>query len=456
MINFIGFIAVELKGRPLAGELMDDKSTAPALSVTVLAIAEELGVTLSGEHFLLAVGRDANMFLSHVLGRANRIRKHKGKRTLTVSDINESLESDSLEPLRGYRDSAAQGVVKIGESEGLDVLAFSDKQRPLSDFRRMPLKTYPLDITFDFHWLAVHGVQPQIEQNLTSRSAGCYIPDTHLRGLPDQTHFGNQSIVMISSKTPVSAQLQEHFVKYSEIIKKQASSSSEVKEFKQFVDCLGTEPAFQPLIPFYLRTIREMIMNNPKSPSQLQTALTMARAIFQNQNFEIEGNLFSLFVIATTLATSKGLGDDPLDELCSLRDSAGDFMGLIVQHCREKYPELEARLADHLLSIIVDPREIECTRYGATVALMMVNSKYISTMLIDRLQQVLRILREKMNHSDHSARLQMAHVIGAIERFCGICLNIDVSKGVPEEALKVYDVVVKEFGASILSFFAKK
>ena len=436
---------------------MEEKSTAPALSATVMVIAEELGVRLSNDHFLRAIGRDADMFLLHVVGRANRIRKHKGKQTLTVSDVNESLEAQNLEPLRGYRDSVSPTLVKIGESEGLDVLAFSDKQRPLSDFRRLPLKPYPFDTSFDFHWLAVHGVQPMIEQNLSERTPGCYVPDSHLKGLPGQDDTCNQSIVMISSKAMVSARLQDHFAHDLEIIKKQLNSHSEVKDFKQFVESLGSEPAFQPLIPFYLRTIRDMITNNPKSPQHLSVALTIARAIFQNPNFEIEGNIFNLFVIATTLATSSQLGDDPLDEMCSLRDSAADFMGLIVHHCREKYPDLEVRLADHLLSIILDPRPTECTPYGATVALMMVNSKYIKTMLIDRLHGILEKLRAYSSVcGDVVWRLQTAHLIGAIQRFCGICLNIDVAQGVPEEALKEYDIVVREFGAPICSFFARK
>jgi len=206
-------------------------------------------------------------------------------------------------------------------------------------------------------------------------------------------------------------------------------------------------------VPWLVEMVWDMIRGNYENQQRLTVALNVARAIVQNPNLECEAYLFSFLAIASTLSMAVPLGDDPLDELCALRDSAADFMGMVVQRYRDKYPDLEARLAEHLVSVVLDEREAWASRYGALADLMMIDSGYVRSMVVGRLGEIMEKVRPVMLVKRPGVRMQAAHFVGAIERLCGICFNVDTAGGgVTPETVAMYDHAVREFGCEFLTY----
>jgi hypothetical protein len=77
-----------------------------------------------------------------ILEISNRVRKHKGQLRLRGLDVNEALTSRRIAPLLGYAGSDSPRRIAIGHCAGRDLLAFDDRQIPLSEFRGAPLRLY--------------------------------------------------------------------------------------------------------------------------------------------------------------------------------------------------------------------------------------------------------------------------------------------------------------------------
>jgi transcription initiation factor TFIID subunit 6 len=210
-----------------------------ASELEVLAICEELGVTLAASTDTSSVAREAELFLTSLLELSNRIRKHKKQWRLRVCDLNETLSAKGFPPVLGYRPSDSPSLARVGSSDGLDLLSVPERCVRLSSFRGAGLKPYPIDSTFEFHWLAIEGVQPQIEQNSVERGAG-FAAEPRLRGPPPPLHFSDSPIVLISLKTLVPQHLQAYFLRALEVLRKQGGGGP---EYKLLIEQLSADAA---------------------------------------------------------------------------------------------------------------------------------------------------------------------------------------------------------------------
>jgi transcription initiation factor TFIID subunit 6 len=410
---------------------------------TVHAISEELGVTFRNPSDMEAVSRDAESFLMSVLEISNRLRKHKGQLSLRAIDLNETLTSRRIAPLLGYAASDSRHPVRLSR----DLLAFTDRQIPLSDFRGAPLKSYPTESVFDFHWLALNGIQPEIEQNLTERPPS-FVPDSKLRSPPGQLTFGDQVVTTVSSKLLLPLQLQTYFFSAQETIRKQGSSTSEVREYKDLLEQLSSDAAFQPLVPFFVRTARDLIATQSRNQTQLFIGLNICRALFQNPNLECESHLFSFISVCLTLMISP-LGDDSFDELCALREAAADFLGLLVHSQNAKYPDLLQRLADHLLAIILDIRADPWSQYGAAVGLLTLGVDLVEEILIPNLPALLPKLKKDLGAAKPAQRVATSHLFGVLKRICGLCFHRQCTEEMTDQKAQSYAIVKEFFGTDL-------
>jgi hypothetical protein len=292
-------------------------------------------------------------------------------------------------------------------------------------------------------------VQPHIEQNAIDHASG-FLPDARLRGPPAALHFGEASVSLISSKTLVPQPLQDYFIRALDLIRRHTPSGAETSEYKSLIEQLSVDAAFQPLIPYFIRTARDLISATTRGVPQLMAALNVCRALFQNPNLDSEAHLLSFVSIALTLMIATPLGEDPLDELCAVRDAAADFLGLLVNGSQASYPDLRLRTARHLLAIVLDERSVAASQYGAAAGLMMVCSDFVKEMLIPHLPAMLEKLRVGLVATEPAKRLQARHLYGVLLRICGICLHRDGEFG--EEAAAVYDHVRAFFGNDLFEF----
>ncbi|KAH0793487.1 transcription initiation factor TFIID subunit 6 isoform X1 [Histomonas meleagridis] len=423
-----------------------------ALNETVIEISQELDIKFSSERNSEDIARDAESFIIKIVELANRIRKHKHMTWLKASDINESLKSKMLQPLYGYQSNEIEQLVHIGQVSDLDILAYDDEQIPLTSFAHSPLKGYPQDRLFDFHWLAINGIQPQIEQNVCEHDIKPTIPN-RLLPLTEQMRATDQSVLLISSKTILPQSLQNYYCSSLETIKQRFNSQTETTEFLKLLDSLSNETAIQPLLPFFLKVVSETIVTNGKSPQHLQVSLNLARALFSNARLDTELFLHSFISIAITLLVHSPLGDDHLDDMYNLRSSAADFLNVIVLKSQHQFPKLQQNIAEYLISIVFDSRLSLPSQLGAVLGLQCVDKVYIRNLLIPNLPSMFTTIRNEMNSKDMTLRIQSSHLYGALLRLCALCFHPDYFDGELEEEYKcVFDAIVGFFGDDFLSF----
>jgi hypothetical protein len=128
----------------------------------VIDVAQGLGCSAMKPNLVRDLARNAEQFVTQVLDVAVRIRRHRHSCALSITDVNRALESRRIAPLIGYhRSYSVYEYVPIDQ----EACGLADPDVLLKSIVRRPRPPYPSDLTFDFHWLAVHGAQPRIREN---------------------------------------------------------------------------------------------------------------------------------------------------------------------------------------------------------------------------------------------------------------------------------------------------
>lgn len=423
-------------------------------TITVFEIASENNYNLSDSNLANGVSQFVETIITQIVSLSNRIRKHKHNSVLKAKDINEALRSKKLPVLLGYCQSETREYVHIGDVDNQEILAYDDKKINLSDLVHLPLKEYPQDRLFDFHWLAYVGIQPQIEQNLTEPISNPK-PPNKLLSLEEEMKLSDQNVLIISSKTVLPQTLQAYFISSTETIKTYLNSPKDSGKFNNLLEALSTETSVQPLLPFYLNYIREIIMNNSKNQHCLNAALYLTKALFSNQSLEKELFLLTFVTIPITLMLHNCIiyNEPKFNDFHELKLEAVDFLGLIIDKWKHRYPTLEQRIAEFLITIIFETRHNMTTQFGAVLGLQCIDPEYIRQLLIPNLPSLLATIRHKAQGYEPSLRFQASHLYGALLRICGICFHSDSFdvKNHPEYQ-EVYNTVVSFFGNDFLSY----
>ena len=428
-----------------------------ASRATVKAISEDIGVKISESIDLEDLSKDAESFIGNILDLANRIRKKKSQICLRVADLNDAIEVRTGKPLYGYRSNNCDiDFASSGFSDGLEILSGQDKQVSLANLANSPLKKYPIDTCFTFHWLAVNGVQPNIPENFSDSKPQIPMPRS-IGLIPDQLKLSDQPVTMITSKLMVTKELQTFFFKAIETIKKQVTSSSSIiiPEFDNLTKTLSTDSAIQPLLQFFIRFLYETYIFQGRVSSQIQYALTILEALFSNPNLDCEPFLFNFISITMTIMIHQNIADDSLNGSLSIRSQASDFLGIIVKKYSNKagYEKLQQRIAEHLFSVILDNRVPTISQFGATLGLYSIDPGVFRNYLIPNIDLIIQRLQAELKQGDPTLRSNAMHLYAAILRICGLCYYHDiVNLESSEDIAKIYSKAVAFFGNDFTQF----
>lgn len=446
-----------------------------ASSLAVRAISEELGVHINDSINLNDIAKDAEFYITSILKLANRLRKHKSSKILRVNDLNDSLASCSARPLYGYKSNRIPKYESVGVlANGNEILASSDRQISLNEIASSSLERYPIDTSFTFHWLAINGVEPQIEENSCSAKVPGLISQT-TNDIPEQAKFPDQRVVIINSKLMVSKELQTFYLKCLDIIKNQITSNSSgfTDKFIDLIKTLSKEAAIQPLLKFFLRHITEVISVTSRNIMHLNVALTLAKALFSNPNLENEPFIQTYTSIATTLLLSRFPFEDDfnfninmilntnnpqlhqkdfekcisIDQGISIRNSAADFLGIIVQRFGKQFPDLNQRIAEFLTNIIFDTRILSISQYGAVLGLQRIDLEIVRSILIPSIDAIIIKIKNDMRNVYQNVRKLAVNLNNMLLHLCVMCYEHDLSNNMnPEEVRRIYSKVMLYYG----------
>lgn len=444
-----------------------------ASSLAVKAISEELGVYISESIDLNDVAKDAESYVTSILELANRLRKHKSSKVLRVNDLNDALASRLARPLYGYKSNRVSDYKSIGVLNDNEILTNTDHQIPLNEITTSSLERYPIDTSFSFHWLAINGIEPQIEENsCITKVPGLISPSAN--AIPEQTKFPDQRVLIIQSKLMVSKELQNFYIKCQETIQKQVSTSSNafIPEFKILVKTLSKEASIQPLLKFFLRNITDTITITSRNIHHLNVALTLAKSLFSNQNLENETFLLTYMSITTTLLISRypfeedfGNPQIPqkefekcysIDQSIAIRNSASDFLGIIISKYSSHYPHLHQKMAEFLTNIIFDNRIPLISQYGAILGLQRIDLTIVRSTLIPSIDIIVKKTKKAIydvRNKSPSIRKLAVNLNNTLLRLCGMCYKHDLSNNMKaDEIEKIYSKVMLFYGNDFITF----
>lgn len=136
------------------------------LTAAITAVSQQMGIPYLSPDLIDKLAKDGESHLNLILEYANRIRKHKFHRKLRAIHINESLENKKMEPIHGYDcESNSPELIEAGKVDGSETYVYKEHYIDFKNISREPLVKYPIEISYTFHWLAVDGIQPKIEEN---------------------------------------------------------------------------------------------------------------------------------------------------------------------------------------------------------------------------------------------------------------------------------------------------
>ncbi|KAK8834664.1 hypothetical protein M9Y10_039209 [Tritrichomonas musculus] len=444
-----------------------------ASSLAVQAISEELGVHIDKSIDLNDVAKDAESYVTSILELANRLRKHKTSKILRVNDLNDALASRLSRPLYGYKSNRVCEFKSVGVLDNVEILANTDREISLNEISSSSLKRYPIDTSFSFHWLAIKGVEPQIEENsCIAKVPGLIAPVAN--SIPDQTKFSDQNVVIIQSKLVVSKELQNFYFECLKTIQKQLGSpNSLTPEFISLLKSLSKEAAIQPLLKFFLKNITDTVSKNYRSISNLRVALSLAKALFSNPNLENELFLLTYMTTSMTILISRSiLDDDPLgvskpvqeirsemmkchsiEQGISIRNSAADFLGIIIKKYSNQYPDLSQRVAEYLTNIVFDGRNHSISQYGAILGLQRIDLSIVRSTLIPSIDIFFTKIKNDMKSKIPSASMLAINLKNALLNLCGMCYKHDKAQNMNKEEIQnIYSKVMIYYGNDFITF----
>ena len=133
----------------------------------VKQIVQSIGGCALRDNEAAELAKEATTMVTRITELANRLRRHRFGRYLSISDVNEALSSLKMKPLLGYHSSYhVYDYVSIGKTKQHEIFAVDEPQIKLSTVAQAKQPEYIYDDVCTFHWLAYRGNQPKIHENL--------------------------------------------------------------------------------------------------------------------------------------------------------------------------------------------------------------------------------------------------------------------------------------------------
>ncbi|KAJ2758267.1 histone H4-like TAF Taf6, SAGA complex subunit, partial [Coemansia nantahalensis] len=327
---------------------------------TIKNIAESIGLPKLKDGITTAMAQDVEYRLHEVIGEAAKFMQHSKRTKLTVADVNSALRVRNIEPIYGFETGRPVKFHKAATALE-DVFYVDDEQIDLDTLLEEPLPSVPLEVVYTAHWLAIEGVQPQIQQNPAPGDEDSGEPAAK-RAARVQRSDGVETIPLV--KHVLSKELQLYYECVTESL---ASADPVVKSTA--LESLSVDAGIHQLVTYFVQYIAVTVKNNLHSLEVLRTAMAVARAIRRNPNLFIEPYMHQLVPSLLTCLVSKRLCESYAEDHWSLRDGAAEQIAEICQSFGQSYHTLKTRIARTLLRAFLDPTKPLTTHYGAIVGL---------------------------------------------------------------------------------------
>lgn len=383
---------------------------ARAAELTLLAIADSLGVQIPDRLPISFIFRDVDLFLREILAVSERIRKHRGCPALKPGHINEALTASGQEELIGYLSSQNIEYVPIGNGE---ILAPRDRQLSTQSIASLGLAEYPSDTTYTFHWLAIDGVQPLVRENVSE--------DSQITVTPEELHWPPDDGVHLPPgyRRDVDMPCDElRQLARSYIVSLQTGDG-----FESVVENLRTNGSLQILVPYFGKYFMSALSANPGNPTVILRILEASNALFRNDSIDF-GVHFTMFLsVAMTPMLSESVCRGDFSLQYSIREEAAGFMGMIVAKSMPKFPGLLGIVADKLANVICDSEKPMRVHYGAIAGVRSLGYEMMKSIVIPKIEEMMKRVCENEKSNNVGVKMEALHLRAILFNIAKICFE---------------------------------
>jgi transcription initiation factor TFIID subunit 6 len=320
---------------------------------TIFAIGQALGIRLPPRLSLACLVRDSDVFLRQVVQCAERFRRHKFQDALKIAHVNEALHSTNQRPLYGYHHEFYPIYKPIPRA---GILAADDRMLDLSTISRRPEFGYPDDESFEFHWLAIDGIQPLIHENLAQQNSDHIVS-------PDEIHWSVESSIVPGRRSAetsmISEAQQELFLSFFNRLKHDENIEDLLEE-------LVNDGSLQALLPYFVRYLVDSISVNIRNPRFLLRYLAVADSLVRNPSLDLSST-FHFFISIGTTCLLNYLSNGQMEIECSLKEQSVIFLQRLMEKVTSDV--IYKKVMEILTDAVFDSKTNICTKYGGVLGL---------------------------------------------------------------------------------------
>lgn len=272
-----------------------------------------------------------------------------------------------------------------------------------------------------------------------------------LTGAPAPLKMSDQSVQITSSRVEIPQSLYSEFKQVLE---------PTLKIDHQILMKLESDATIQPLLPFIMPNISSPIPMSPQYVETVMNRIHVCRRLFMNKNIDVDAYLNEFVSLGLTALISQTSDRFPTDSY-ALRETAADFLNMIIQGRESTYPDLKKRIADYLLYIFFSRHKPSCIqKLGAAIGIATIGPEIIRHVFIPALPAFFQKLHDTADIKDY--RMNFPKLKAVVMSICGECFSYDTNLAreaagggipkLPEEVAEMYNNLIPIFGTDFFMY----
>jgi hypothetical protein len=298
------------------------------------------------------------------------------------------LETFQLPPLLGYSGSSPTDVTHVELDTGSDLLVVVDPEVPLADIARPVDRRDCRRIPFSFNWTLVDGVNVEPRAGRRGHTPKCLDPGRAFAPpIVEKRIFGD----VADGGTCVGDVLGGDFRSYFEHAVELFYGDDEAQ--LALVASLRTDAGIQPLLPLFLQSIAERLVEGLHDTEIVRRIGFVTVALLPNTSLPIQ---FYVHVFARTVMTivlRYENGDSVEDDVEARRFGARALIELC-DRCSSGFPEIRTVALNALLGTWFDPAATHAAQFGALIGICAFGDAAVRTLIGHLAGSVVALKRE--------------------------------------------------------------
>lgn len=256
--------------------------------------AERNNVQISDDCYDI-LSTELEYHLRELIQESNKLRLFSMKKKLTVSQINNVLKANNMQPIFGYSENSNFLNFKQSKKGDGNTFYIPDDEINLEDLlatnKKLLKESKVENLILNSHWLAIDNVQPDLPENvdinkITKNRLSDYQAETQIKG---------------GVKHVLSTELKLYFEKVMDMIEQYCQEnkfSNHKIQMTSFLEKLKTEVGIQQLVPYFVQVFNEKIV---KTPEYSPAILIFYFSLIKNEYIFIDSHLHDIIPAILTI-----------------------------------------------------------------------------------------------------------------------------------------------------------